>query len=155
MANLIDIRKCQWWKIPYLHMILFFLFSPPFFQLKLPDQLIKPIVGAWNYERYRYWQFCCWPFWDGENVTVLSGESWPRTRRSKGHVLNHLVGYVCVFFSFFLENTPWKTRKHLETTQFLGCSRRSFPGVFLYVFVAFLRFLPSSPGLPVASKLES
>ena len=37
------------------------------------------------------WWFKPWPFWDGENVTLLRGESWPPTRGWKGHGLNHLV----------------------------------------------------------------
>ena len=32
-----------------------------------------------------------WPFWDGENVTLLIGCWWPPSKIWKGHGLNHLV----------------------------------------------------------------
>ena len=32
------------------------------------------------------WQFCWWPFWDGETVT-LSKAKWPPTRGWKGHLV--------------------------------------------------------------------
>ena len=61
--------------------VIFYLNHLARFPLLLEAHWKKPLLA---------WQFCWWPFWDGENVTLFSGESWPPTRGWKGHDLNHL-----------------------------------------------------------------
>ena len=53
------------------------------------------------------WQFCWWPFWDGENVTFLNGCWWPPARGWKGHGLNHLVPESSKYVKTHLANGPW------------------------------------------------
>ncbi len=64
--------------------------------------------GSLKCETFLSWQFCWWPFCDGENVTFWKGCWWPPTRGGKGHFespgLDLLVR--CFWEKFLKTNSP-------------------------------------------------
>ena len=62
------------------------------------------------------WQFCWWPFWDGENVTLLNGCWWPPTRGWKGHKESPGLYYIALFFS--AKNVARHAQHRVESSTF-------------------------------------
>ncbi len=66
-------------------------------------------IGLWHFFVHvfyiNWWQFCWWPF-VGWFSDPLKGESWPPSKESKGHGLNHLV-YVDCLLVFVYYGKPY------------------------------------------------
>ncbi len=59
----------------------------------------RGLVFQYHHFFLRAWQFCRWPFWDGENVT-LSKVKWPPIKGSKGH-FESPGGHVYFFWGMY------------------------------------------------------
>ena len=55
------------------------------------------------------WWFKSWPFWDGENVTLLRGCWWPPTIGDQKVTLNHLVLAISIENPIKMYDLEWKT----------------------------------------------
>ena len=93
----VNFPGCSWLIVNLITMCIFFWDGTSQHLHPVWDLLIGNSWRAHQYttcsygeKRCSYWQFCWWPFWVVENVTLFNGCWWPPTFGDEKVTLNHL-----------------------------------------------------------------